>query len=80
VPDEEEWEQETGMKFSLSIFIKVYKVVSALLFTISRNFEVLYQDPFIGLIDDGEFKSILKHKGLNVGSEDQVVRAFHLWL
>jgi len=46
---------------------------------LSRNFEMLFDDPDIGLLTKEEMKLILKHKYLNISQEDKALKAVVLW-
>mmetsp|Transcript_9384 Transcript_9384/g.14295 ORF Transcript_9384/g.14295 Transcript_9384/m.14295 type:complete len:373 (+) Transcript_9384:1776-2894(+) len=78
--EEIEFEKRTGHKFKICLFVKISKVISALLFTISTNFYRLSRDPFIYLLEDTDFKTVLKHKRLNVSSENEIIEGLNFWL
>ncbi len=51
---------------NVELSIKVKYSYSAILLYISKNFTYLITDPYISLLPKDQFKSLLKHKMLNV--------------
>jgi hypothetical protein len=80
IEDVIEHEQETGETFEVNVFIKIHKVLSVILSTISKSFYMYINDPMICLLNSDDFKQILKHKRFQVTCEDEVVRALSLWI
>ena len=79
IEDYIEHEQETGERFHINLYLQVYKVLSCILYTISKNFHLLCGHPSIGLLSVDEFKTLLKHKRFQVYSEDEVIKALYMW-
>lgn len=79
IEDYIEYEQETGKKFTLSVFIKVNPLLSVILATLSSNFCHILADPAIGFLQPEDFKLLLKHKRFNVANEDEVMLGISLW-
>lgn len=63
----------------IGIALRVQRVLSAVLSTISRNFSLYCGDPKISLLPAEDFKTILKHKRLQVYHEDHVLHALYFW-
>lgn len=64
----------------MHVFLKIHKVLSVILSTISKSFYMYTNDPMICLMNSDDFKQILKHKRFQVTCEDEVVRALSLWV
>lgn len=79
IEDYIELEQETGQSFKLSIFIKTSKVIPVILNTISKNFYMYCSDPGVSFLDLEDLKLLLKHKRLQVISEDDICTTLFLW-
>ena len=79
IEDYIEQELETGQSFKISIFIRISKIIPAILSTISKNFYMYFSDPGISLLELDDFKLILKHKRLHVISEDDICTSLYLW-
>ena len=79
IEDYIEHEQETGERFHINLHLQVQKVLSCILYTISKNFHLLCGHPHISLLSVDEFKTLLKHKRFQVTNEDQVIKALYLW-
>jgi len=62
IEDYIENQQDYGQQFTVSIFLKVQKVLTTILYTISKNFYIYVNDPFICLLSADDFKTMLKHK------------------
>lgn len=79
IEDYIEQEIESGQPFKISIFIRISKIIPIILSSISKNFFMYFSDPGVALLDLDDFKLILKHKRLQVLSEDDICTAFFLW-
>jgi hypothetical protein len=64
----------------VGVFFKMQELHAMILTYINRNFTGLINDPDIKLLRKDEFKTLLKHKHLNVTQEDDVIKAICLWL
>lgn len=80
IEDVIEHEQETGETFEVQVFLKIHKLLSVILATISKSFYMYINDPMICLLNFDDFKQMLKHKRFQVTCEDEVVRALSLWV
>lgn len=56
IEDVMEQEQETGEKFQVQVFLKIHKVLSVILSTISKSFYMYTNDPMISLMNADDFK------------------------
>lgn len=63
----------------MDIYVKVQHIHSGILQYISKHFDVLYNDPHIGLLSKDELRLLLKHKELSVSTEGQVVESLGQW-
>ena len=54
--------------------------MTTILQTISKNFYIYANDPFICLLGADDLKTMLKHKRLQVTCEDEVIRAIYIWV
>jgi len=64
----------------VGVFFKMQELHAMIMTYINRNFTGLINDPDIKLLRKDEFKTLLKHKHLNVTQEDDVIKAICLWL
>lgn len=64
----------------VGVFFKMEEMYAVILNYICKNFTSLINDPDIKLLRKDEFKTLLKHKHLNVTQEDDVIKAICLWL
>jgi len=62
VEDYIEQEQETGQSFTVSLHLKVQKVLSVIMYSVSKQFYLHTNNPHISLLTVEELKTILKHK------------------
>jgi len=65
--------------FNIFFYIKIKPTLSAILTYISRNFDLLHDDPKISLLSKDDIYTLLRHKDLSVGHEDQVLKAMCIW-
>jgi hypothetical protein len=56
IEDVIEHEQETGESFQVQVFLKIHKVLSVILSTISKSFYMYINDPMICLLNADDFK------------------------
>jgi hypothetical protein len=66
-------------ELEIFFYIKIKPTLSAIFTYISRNFDLLHDDPRISKLSDEDMLILLRHKDLAVGHEDQVFKALCLW-
>lgn len=66
-------------EYEIYFYIKVKPNLSAILNYISYNFDILYEDPKIALLDEEDLFTLLRHKDISTGHEDQILKAACLW-
>jgi len=65
--------EQMNNEFDVSLYLSVSYTHAAILNYISRNFGQLYSSRDLHLLSKDHLKQILKHKHLNVTSEEEVV-------
>jgi hypothetical protein len=62
IEDYIEKEIETGKNFTINVYLKIKKILSIILITISKNFYMFCNHPHLYLLSAEDFKLFLKHK------------------
>ena len=71
--------EKYGEEIEVWFYLKVKPNLSAILNYIWYNFDILHEDPKISLLDEDDIYTLLRHKDLWAGHEDQILKAICLW-
>ena len=68
-----------GEDVEIWFYLKIKPNLSAILNYIWYNFDILHDDPQISLLDEDDLYTLLRHKDIWAGQEDQILKAVWLW-